>query len=45
MLDTPKDVASSEPTTAPNERVDLPQSYGSWREYAFSEYPEHQNNT
>lgn len=42
MLDTNKDSASSEPAVAPNERVDLPQNYGSWRDYAFSEYPEHQ---
>lgn len=40
MLDT---IASAPPSDAESsrlERVDLPQSYPSWREYAFSEAPE-----
>lgn len=42
MLDTEKDAAASEPMVAPNQRVDRPQNYSSWREYAFSEYPENE---
>lgn len=33
------------PLDGRSSKVDLPQLYGSWREYAFSEYPEGQGST
>jgi hypothetical protein len=40
VLDTEIATNSSEPESSPSERVDLPQSYKNWRDYAFSEFPE-----
>jgi hypothetical protein len=40
MLDTEQNAAPAETDVSPSERVDLPQSYVNWRDYAFSEFPE-----
>jgi hypothetical protein len=40
MLDTEPAATPTESDASPSERVDLPQSYVNWRDYAFSEFPE-----
>lgn len=35
-----RDLATDQAPIPPADRVDLPQSYHNWRDYAFSEYPE-----
>jgi hypothetical protein len=40
MLDTQIIASATEADIPTSERVDLPQSYSNWRDYAFSEAPE-----
>jgi len=40
MLDAERDPSTVELDVLPSERVDLPQTYASWSDYAFSEFPE-----